>query len=113
MGFYHELGTLLDLKKQLAYTRCARLQSVLPLLIFARLASKMIICARLRLAKIIWDFRSFVEVQSCNLSNDPTTVYSCLAKESANFTNLMSATSNFDWAQDQCRASFDMLGKLF
>ena len=52
-------------------------------------------------------------MQSCNISNDPLTVYSCLAKESANFTNLMSATSNFDWAQDQCQASFDMLGKIF
>ena len=92
MGVYYELGTLLGPKKYIA---------------------QMIICARLRLAKIIWDFRSFVEVQSCNLSNDPTTVYSCLAKESANFTNLMSATSNFDWAQDQCQASFDKLGKLF
>ena len=40
MGILYELATLLDPKKYLAYTRC--------------LAGKMITCARLRLAKIIF-----------------------------------------------------------
>ena len=35
MGVHYELGTLLGPKKQLAYTRCARGQSILPLLGFA------------------------------------------------------------------------------
>ena len=65
MGFYHELGTLLDLKKQLAYTRCARGQSILPCFGRLRLSGKMIICARLRLAKIIF-FRVLIKYLTHN-----------------------------------------------
>ena len=65
MGVPHELGSLLGPKKELAYAHSLRSWAIYYAFTWLRLAGKIIIYARLRLAKIIF-FRGLIKYLAHN-----------------------------------------------